>query len=78
METFFGKQGFIWWQGVVEDIEDPLKLGRCRVRIFGFHVPDKGIRAAMDINPRIKVKSKPKTYRGRTRCNRSPVLHCVA
>ena len=41
METFFGKQGFVWWQGVVEDIGDPLKLGRCRVRIFGFHVPDK-------------------------------------
>lgn len=32
---------FVWWQGVVEDIEDPLKLGRCRVRIFGIHTPDK-------------------------------------
>lgn len=32
---------FVWWQGVVEDINDPLKLGRCRVRIFGIHTPDK-------------------------------------
>jgi len=32
---------FIWWQGVVEDNNDPLKLGRCRVRILGFHTDDK-------------------------------------
>lgn len=32
---------FIWWQGVVEDNLDPLKLGRCRVRILGFHTEDK-------------------------------------
>jgi hypothetical protein len=31
---------FVWWQGVIEDINDPLKLGRCRVRILGFHNPD--------------------------------------
>jgi hypothetical protein len=36
---FMGTQ-FVWWQGVVEDINDPLKLGRCRVRILGFHNPD--------------------------------------
>lgn len=34
---FLGKDGFIWWIGVVEDNEDPLRLGRCRVRIFGYH-----------------------------------------
>jgi len=32
---------FIWWHGFVEDIDDPLKLGRCRVRIFGIHTPIK-------------------------------------
>ena len=32
-----GKDGFVWWQGVVEDRHDPLFLGRCRVRILGFH-----------------------------------------
>lgn len=26
---------FIWWMGVVESRQDSLKLGRCRVRIFG-------------------------------------------
>ena len=32
---------FIWWQGVVEDRNDPLKLGRCRVRIVGYHTDNK-------------------------------------
>jgi len=27
--------------GVVEDIMDPLKLGRVRVRVFGLHTDDK-------------------------------------
>ena len=30
----------IWWSGVVEDRDDPEKLGRCRVRIFGWHTDD--------------------------------------
>lgn len=34
---FMGKDGFVWWIGVVEDNKDPLKLGRAKVRIFGFH-----------------------------------------
>ena len=29
------------WQGVVEDRYDPLKLGRCRVRILGSHTTSK-------------------------------------
>lgn len=32
-----GHDNFIWWLGVVEDRQDPLNLGRCRVRIFGSH-----------------------------------------
>ena len=32
---------FVWWQGVVEDRIDPLMLGRCRVRILGYHTDDK-------------------------------------
>ena len=31
---------FVWWQGVVEDRDDPLKLGRCRVRIVGYHTDE--------------------------------------
>ena len=36
---FLGKDGFVWWIGVVEDIDDDLLLGRAKVRIFGYH-PD--------------------------------------
>ena len=32
---------FVWWEGVVEDRIDPLKLGRCRVRILGYHANNK-------------------------------------
>ena len=32
---------FVWWQGVVEDRLDPLMLGRCRVRILGYHTDNK-------------------------------------
>jgi len=38
---FMGKNGFVWWQGVVEDIYDPLKLGRVRVRVLGWHTDSK-------------------------------------
>ena len=30
----------LWFLGVVEDRNDPLKVGRCRVRCFGFHTED--------------------------------------
>ena len=41
MAEFMGKDGFVWWQGVVEDRHDPLFLGRCRIRILGWHTEDK-------------------------------------
>jgi len=34
---------FNWWIGVVEDRDDPEKLGRVRVRIIGIHSDDKQI-----------------------------------
>jgi hypothetical protein len=37
MENFIGKDGFVWFVGVVEDRIDPLGLGRCKLRIFGWH-----------------------------------------
>ena len=37
MQNFIGKDGFNWWMGVVESRDDPLHLGRCKVRIFGHH-----------------------------------------
>jgi len=36
-----GLDGFIWWIGVVESREDPLKLGRAQVRIYNWHTADK-------------------------------------
>jgi len=41
MNNFLGKDGYVWWVGVVEDINDPLQLARCRVRIFGWHSENK-------------------------------------
>jgi hypothetical protein len=40
---FYGKKGFIWWVGAVEDDEDPLKLGSVRVRIIGVHSEDTNL-----------------------------------
>lgn len=40
-KDFAGKAGFIWWVGVVEDRQDPLKLGRLRVRCVGYHADNK-------------------------------------
>ena len=40
-EYFHGKDGYVWWHGVVEDRRDPMFLGRCRVRILGWHTADK-------------------------------------
>lgn len=41
--SFLGRDGFIWWVGVVEDRFDPKFLGRCKVRILGWHTEDKAI-----------------------------------
>lgn len=39
----------VWFQGVVEDRDDPLKLGRCKVRCLGFHTPDKHVLPTEDL-----------------------------
>jgi len=38
---FLGRDGFVWFVGVVEDRHDPEKLGRVRVRALGYHTEDK-------------------------------------
>ena len=37
MKKIFNSDGFIWFIGVVEDRDDPEKLGRCKVRVYGYH-----------------------------------------
>jgi hypothetical protein len=37
MQDFMGKDGFSWFVGVVEDRNDPAKIGRVRVRVLGHH-----------------------------------------
>ena len=40
-KNFSGRNGFIWYTGVVEDRQDPQYLGRVRVRCIGIHTDDK-------------------------------------
>lgn len=49
MQRIFNKDGFNWWIGVVEDRMDPEKLGRCRVRIFGYHTESKELLPTKDL-----------------------------
>ena len=37
MQQVYNKDGFVWWVGQVESTNDPLKIGRARCRIFGWH-----------------------------------------
>ena len=54
---FMGKDGFLWWIGIVEDRNDPLGLGRARVRILGHHherpavLPTKDLPWALALSP---------------------------
>jgi len=40
---------FVWFFGVVEDITDPLNIGRVRVRCHGWHTPDKKVLPSRDL-----------------------------
>lgn len=39
--NFLGLSGFVWWVGIIEDRIDPLAMGRCKVRIIGWHTDNK-------------------------------------
>lgn len=49
MQKIFNKDGFNWWIGVVEDRHDPEYLGRCRVRIFGYHTDSRKLLPTKDL-----------------------------
>ena len=40
--NFFGKDGFYWWIGEVEDNEDPMELGRVKCRVLGYYTNVRG------------------------------------
>jgi len=50
-ETYrnMGRDGFIWWIGVVENRADPLSIGRCQVRIHNWHTDDKNLIPMADL-----------------------------
>ena len=56
-KDFAGKNGFIWWTGIVENRNDPLKLGQCQVRCVGWdadnkmHLPTKDLPWAKPLLP---------------------------
>ena len=47
--NFMGKDGFVWFVGVVEDRNDPDFLGRIRVRCLGYHTDDQGAIPTADL-----------------------------
>jgi hypothetical protein len=48
-ENFMGLGGFLWFSGVVEDRQDPLKTGRLRIRILGHHTENKNTLPTADL-----------------------------
>jgi len=38
--NWMGKNGFTWFMGVVQDVNDPLRIGRVKVRCYGWHSAD--------------------------------------
>jgi hypothetical protein len=59
-EDFYGKKQFIWWTGIVEDVNDPLKIGSVRVRIIGLHSENKNL-VPTDSLPWAQVVQSPTT-----------------
>jgi Gp5 N-terminal OB domain len=49
VKHFIGRDGFVWFIGVVEDRIDPEKLGRVKVRCFGWHTDDKAAIPTKDL-----------------------------
>ena len=48
-KNILGFNGFIWFNGVVEDRNDPQYLGRVRVRCVGIHTQDKAVLPTADL-----------------------------
>ena len=48
-DKFLGHNGFLWFTGVVEDRNDPNKVGRVRVRALGHHTSNTTILPTSDL-----------------------------
>lgn len=47
--NFLGADGLVWWMGVVENRKDPLNLGRCQVRVVGWHTENLQLIPSADL-----------------------------
>ena len=70
-ENFLGQNGFYWFNGVVEDRNDPLKTGRVRVRIAGVHTSNKILLPTADLPWSLVVL--PSTASGISGVGQSPL-----
>ena len=48
-QLYMGKDGFVWFVGVVEDRDDPEQMGRVRVRCLGYHTDNKDLLPTIDL-----------------------------
>ena len=42
-KEWMGITNFVWFFGVIEDIIDPLNIGRVKVRCYGWHTEDREV-----------------------------------
>jgi hypothetical protein len=60
--SFMGVDNFIWWMGVIENRNDPLKLNRIQIRIFGWHTENKISIPTIDLPWAQPVKKSSSSY----------------
>lgn len=65
-----GREGFVWFIGTVEDREDPLMLGRVRVRALNYHSENKTLVATEELP--WAVVQMPVTEASNNKIGRSP------
>lgn len=56
---FAGRDGFVWWIGEVENIDDPSQLGRVKVRIIGWYTGNKSNEGADSYTKTLPTENLP-------------------
>jgi hypothetical protein len=41
MSSYMGMDTFSWFHAIIEEVNDPLMLGRCRIRVIGLHTDNR-------------------------------------